>query len=101
MPKLARTALSSSGTHGTMEDVAGIIRDYIARNILFSGNSFPYPDDASFLEEGIVNSMNVLELVAFVESRFGIGVEDSEIVPANFDSVDRLAAFVRQKGGSA
>lgn len=88
-------------TSNATDDVAGIIRDYIARNILFSGNSFPFPDDASFLEEGIVNSMNVLELVAFVESRFGIEVEDSEIVPAHFDSVDRLAAFVRRKGGSA
>jgi acyl carrier protein len=64
---------------------------------LFSGNSYPYPDDASFLDEGIVDSMNVLELVTFVEDRFGITVDDQEIVPDHFDSVSKLAAYVQSR----
>ena len=46
-----------------METVASLIRTYIAQNILFSGDTYPYPDTASFLDEGVVDSMNVLELV--------------------------------------
>ena len=42
------------------------IKDYIARNLLFSDNGFPYGDEVSFLEEGIVDSIGVMELVAFV-----------------------------------
>ena len=80
-----------------MNNITGIIRSYIAENILFSGNDYPYPDEASFLEEGIVDSMNVLELVGFVEEKFGIKVDDHEIVPDHFDSVSRLAAFVDSK----
>lgn len=84
-----------------MEECASAIRAYIAENILFSGDVYPFPDDASFLDEGIVNSMNVLEVVAFVESRFGIAVDDDDIVPDNFDSVSKLAAYVMRKRAAA
>jgi acyl carrier protein len=80
-----------------MHNPASLIRTYIAQNILFSGNSYPYADDASFLDEGIVDSMNVLELVTFVEDVFGIRVDDQDIVPDNFDSVGKLAAYVRSR----
>jgi len=73
------------------------IRAYIANNFLFSDRGYPYPDDASFLKEGIVDSMNVLELVMFVEQNFGIKVDDQEIVPENFDSITQLATFVESK----
>ncbi len=75
-----------------MTQISEKIRMYIAENILFSNNG--YPDETSFLDEGIIDSMNVLELVAFVEENFGIAVEDHEIVPDNFDSVSRIATFV-------
>lgn len=70
------------------------IAAYIADNILFSGSVYPHELDASFLENGIIDSMNILELVMFVEEKFGIKVDDEDIVPANFDSVTKLAAYV-------
>jgi acyl carrier protein len=75
------------------------IREFIANNLLFSDNGFGYPDDASFLEEGIVDSAGVMELVAFTEDNLGVQVEDHEITPDNFDSVSKLAAYVRRKTG--
>ncbi len=80
-----------------MNAILESIRQYIARNILFE-DSYPYPDDASFLEEGIVDSMNVLELVSFVENYFGIAVADEDITPENFDSVAKMAAYVARVG---
>lgn len=73
------------------------LKDYIARNLLFSDNGFKYDDDDSFLEEGIVDSIGVLELVAFVDESFGVEVEDHEVTPDNFDSVNKLAAYVQRK----
>jgi len=52
------------------------IKNFIAQNLLFSDNGYTYSDDDSFLEEGIVDSIGVLELVAFVEEQFGITVDD-------------------------
>lgn len=80
-----------------MQDIESLIRAYISENILFSSNGYPYADDASFLEEGIVDSMGIMELVAFVDDNFGIEVEDEELVPDNFDSISRLASYIRFK----
>jgi acyl carrier protein len=73
------------------------VRQYLAENFLFSDDGYPLPDDASFLEEGIVDSTGVLELIMFVEERFEVSVEDEEIVPENFDSVAQLAGYIRRK----
>ena len=44
---------------------------------------------ASLLDQGIIDSTGVLEVVTFLESTFGIQVEDSELLPENLDSVER------------
>jgi len=73
------------------------IRDYIATNMLFSDNGYPYDDSTSFLEEGIVDSTGVLELILFVEENFSFKVPDEDITPDNFDSVARLADYIQAK----
>ena len=75
------------------------IRRYIADNFLFSSNDDELAEDTSFLEEGIVDSTGILELVMFIEETFGITVEDEELLPENFDSVGQLAAYIRRKSG--
>jgi acyl carrier protein len=73
------------------------IKQYIAENILFSSNGFTLDDDESFLEAGVVDSLGVVELVAFVEETYQLEVPDDDIVPANFDSVDNLAAYISRR----
>ena len=76
-----------------------LIRNYILENFLFTDDDSLVQNDASFLEDGIVDSTGILELVMFVEETFGIAVEDEEILPENFDSVAQLAQYVRLKTG--
>ena len=73
------------------------IRSYIAANVLYSDGEFSHPDQASFLQEGIIDSLGVMELVEFVQKDFGVKVEQQEVTPDNFDSVEKLAGFVRRK----
>ena len=80
-----------------MKPVEELVSAYISENILFSDNGFPYARDDSFLENGIVDSLGVVELVTFIEGKYDIAVNDEEIVPDNFDSVNKIAAFVRRK----
>jgi acyl carrier protein len=82
-----------------MEQIEQQIAAFIASKILYSKNGYSYPYETSFLEEGIVDSTSVLELVFFTEKTFGISVDDSEITPDNFDSVSKLADYVRSKQG--
>lgn len=77
-----------------------LIKSYISKNLLYSEGEFPYSDDASFLKEGIIDSLGVMELVEFVQKELGVPVEQSEVTPQHFDSVAKLAAFVRTKNPS-
>jgi len=72
------------------------IRHFILKNLYFAEDQ-NLADDVSFLTEGIIDSMGAMELVAFVESEFGIKVDMSEVVVKNFDSIRQLADFVRRK----
>ena len=54
-------------------------------------------DDASFLENGIIDSTGVLELVCFLETEFGIEVADEEMLPENLDSIRAVAAYISRK----
>jgi acyl carrier protein len=83
-----------------MQPVNELLRKYIAENILFTKDGYPYPDDASFLDEGIVDSTSILEIVMYIEG-LGITVEDAEIVPDNFDSISKLTAYIQRKTGSS
>jgi len=78
------------------------IREYLSQYLLFSDDAFEYDDDESFLENGIVDSVAVMELALFVEEKYNIVVDDHEITPDNFDSVNKLARYVRSRlNGSA
>ena len=78
-------------------EIAEQIQGYIARNLLFSDGEVDLDGDVSFLEEGIIDSLGVLELVSFIEKQFGVGVADDELIPDNFDSVNSLTSFVCRK----
>ncbi|HDD24322.1 MAG TPA: acyl carrier protein [Chloroflexi bacterium] len=84
----------------TQTSTQTMVRNYILENFLFSDNQSDLTDEVSFLEEGIVDSTGVLELVMFVEETFGIRVEDEEIIPDNFDSVAKLSRYVEKKQNS-
>lgn len=86
---------------GVPMELESRIREFISRNLLFTEDGFAYGDDASLLDEGIIDSIGVLELVNFVSTDFGLSVDPDEITPENFDSVNRLAQYIRQKQASA
>jgi len=81
------------------KDAAERIRAFLAENFLLSKEGFTFSDDASFLDEGIVDSTGVLELTMFIEQTFDITINDEEILPENFDSVNRIVAFIERKAG--
>jgi acyl carrier protein len=73
------------------------IRQFVIDNFLFGQTDKQLGNSDSFLESGIIDSTGVLELIAFLESKFAISIDDDELVPANLDSVDRVSSFVERK----
>lgn len=77
------------------------VRRFIADNFLFREDRASVGDTESLLDAGLIDSTGILELVAFLESQFGIPIDDADIVPDNLDSVRSIVAFVEGKLTSA
>jgi acyl carrier protein len=76
------------------------VKHFVVENFLFGRNG-DLKDDDSFLEKGIIDSTGVLELIAFIEERFAIKLQDSDLIPENLDSIQRVADFVQKRLGAA
>lgn len=81
-------------------DIKENIRQYIAENMLFT-DKFTHDDDASFLEQAIIDSVGFMELVAYVQKEYEIEVGPQDLVRDNFDSVNKLARYITSKQASA
>lgn len=76
-----------------MTDVASRLRTFIQDTFFVDS----FSDSDSFLKNRLIDSTGMMELVVFVETEFGFKASDAELVPANLDSIDNLAAFVARK----
>ena len=76
-------------------------RAYIAENFLYMRPDLELAEDDLLLEKRIVDSMGMVELVAFLEDEFGIDLDDGEITEGNFATLGAIARFVvaKNEGG--
>lgn len=72
------------------------VRAFITSNF-YVADPATLADDASLLDQGIIDSTGVLEIIMFLEDTFGFKVADSEMVPENLDSIDNIASFVARR----
>jgi acyl carrier protein len=73
------------------------IRTYLFDNFLFDAKEDELHNDTSFLEQGILDSTGILELVEWLEEEFKMTVKDDELIPENLDSVNLLSAYIARK----
>jgi acyl carrier protein len=76
------------------------IRNFIVENFLY-GQDNGLGDDDSFLQKGLMDSTGILELLSFIEEKYGISIDDEELIPDNFDSLNKLSAFITKKMGNS
>lgn len=73
----------------TQEVLGSFILDELAKGR--KGKISPQDD---LLGEGIIDSLGILQLVAFIEERFNLAIADEDVVIENFQSVDALSTYV-------
>ena len=73
------------------------LRQYILKNFLPGEKPSNLHDDTPLRTSGIVDSVGMLQMVSFVEERYGIEVEAYEASVENFDRIEDIAAFINSK----
>jgi acyl carrier protein len=81
----------------TTEKILQEVKDYIIKKILIGVINGDLNPDDSLLQQGILNSTGVVDLVSFLEGRYKIAFQDDEITPENLDSLNSIAAFLMSK----
>jgi acyl carrier protein len=79
-------------------EVKDEIRQFFEDNFMAEFES-DFGDDDSFLDNGIIDSTGVLELVLFIEETYELKVQDEEIIPENLDSFNNLNKYISSKSG--
>jgi acyl carrier protein len=81
-----------------MSEIRRKVRAFIVENFLF-GNEDGLKDETLFLDEGVIDSTGILELVSYLEEEYSISVEDEELVPENLGSINNVVAYLEKKIG--
>jgi acyl carrier protein len=77
------------------------IRRFVVAKFLFGRDDAELKSDTSFIDAGIIDSMSLVELIGFLGDRYGIVVDDDELTPENFDSIDCIRRFAERKLSAA
>ena len=73
------------------------IRSFITDNFFVDADELSLPADASLTQGGTIDSMGVLELIMFIENQWSIQIPDSDTVPENLDSIERIVNYVQAR----
>jgi acyl carrier protein len=81
-----------------MDRDARPIRAFIVERLAPATGRTTLDDDEDLIESGVVDSLGIFQLVAFLEERFGVAIADTEITPDNFGTIARIERLVAARG---
>lgn len=74
-----------------------LIKHFITDEIMSGNDQLDIDPDKSLFTLGVLDSMAFIKLIAFIEDNFGITVEDGEVIPDNFETINQILAFLKKK----
>ena len=81
-------------------DVEDLIKQFIMREMLNEEGNIPLENTTLLLDSGVVDSLGIMKLLAFLEETFSIRLGEDELIPENFESVDSISLLVTKRNVS-
>jgi len=78
-------------------DIETTVERFIIEELLVGDSRTKIDPDQSLVSSGVIDSLALLRLIAFLEEKFGVVVGDDEVVPENFETINVIKAFVENK----
>lgn len=77
-----------------MTQIVDTVKDFVTTEIIRGSTGGDLDPELSLLEEGILDSLGLQQLITFLEQKFGINIDDDDLMPENFESVNAIAALI-------
>lgn len=81
-----------------MLDTIKTLNTFFKQQNLISDNGFEnLSPNFSLLDEGLIDSINLMKLISFIEEKFNITIDEAEMTPENFDTLNSLGELITKK----
>lgn len=78
-------------------NINNVIERFIVNEIMMTDDQTKIDPDEDLLENGVLDSLALIRLISFIEEQFEITVEDGEVTPNNFQTLNVMTAFIASK----
>jgi len=74
-----------------------IIKNFIVEEIISDNNKANLGYDDSLIEAGVIDSLGIMKLLVFLNEKFSINIEDEEVIPENFETIQAITSMIESK----
>jgi len=75
----------------------GLIRDFIYSKLAKKRINENFSENLNLIDSGIVDSLGIMQLIYYIENTFSIKIDDNELFPENFESIENISKLVESK----
>jgi acyl carrier protein len=79
--------------------IEATVENFISNELLFGQSRTQIDPDQDLINSGLLDSVAILRLILFIEEQFGVRIEDGEVLPDNFRTINLVKSFVQAKQG--
>ena len=80
--------------------IEATVENFISKELLFGQSRTQIDPDQDLINSGLLDSVAILRLILFIEEQFGVRIEDGEVLPDNFRTINMVKGFVQAKQGA-
>jgi len=80
-----------------MTEIIKTLKHFIKEELVPNFDTDELKENESLLERGVIDSMGIMKLLAFIEEKFQVKVSDEELLPENFETLSAIAELILHK----
>ena len=74
-----------------------IIKNFIVKELITDSAKTNLGYDDSLLEAGVIDSLGIMKMLAFLSDEFRVNIEDQDVIPENFETINAISAYIEKK----
>ena len=78
-------------------DIETAIERFVVDELMLGDSNTKIDPSESLISSGVLDSLALLRLIAFLEEQMGVTVDDSEVIPENFETINEIKSFIEKK----
>jgi acyl carrier protein len=76
---------------------AEIIKNFIIKDIVTDSEKINLSYEDSLIEAGVIDSLGIMKMLAFLDDEFHVIIEDQDVIPENFETINTISSYIEKK----